>query len=146
MSHEPQLQQFIGEFQILRSQKIYTSPHKNILNVKMIYPLASLPEDAQKLVEVPVGTSVEINSVQRLFKHGMSTFPPRFYALGSLSIEGTTYEFEYRLGGERGVFSSPPWLSDDPHGVIRLDWNNIETIYFTEDVPLAFPSKRFSPQ
>ena len=96
-------------------------------------------------MDVPVGTIVKISSVQRLFKHGMSTFPPNFFALGSLSIDGKYYEFECYLGSERGVFFPPPWLTADPHGAIRLDWNNIETVYFTEDVPLAFPNKRFAP-
>ena len=45
MSHEPQLQQFIGEFQMLRDQTIYISSHKNFLNSWMTYPEAGLPDD-----------------------------------------------------------------------------------------------------
>ena len=146
MSHEPQLQQFIGEFQMLREQKLCTSSHKNFSNIWMANPKGGLPKDGEELVVVPVGTKVIIMSVQRLFRDGRRSSPPVFYALGTLSIDEKEYEFERYLGSERSDFFIQPWLSEKSHGSIKLDWNNIETIYFTEDVPLAFPSKRFSPQ
>ena len=142
MSNQVGLQQFVGEFMILREQKICTSSHKNIRNIWMTDSKASLAEDAKKLVDVPINSLVIIESV---YRKEFRSHQPGFIALGYSIIDGTKYEFEYFLGYERGIFRAPPWIGKEDYRM-DIDWSNIDTIYFTEDVPLAFPSKRFTPQ